>query len=70
MCQCTSSWCPPVASVTVPVSRCADDDGVVVVVAVVGGVVGRQVAGEAEGGRLAPALAPRTQPSLALPPAS
>ena len=55
-----------------PVSRCADDDGVVVVVAVVGGggVVGRQVAGEGEGGRLAPALAPRTQPSLALPPAA
>ena len=60
------------AIVTVPVSRCADDDGVVVVVAVVGGggVVGRQVAGEGEGGRLAPALAPRTQPSLALPPAA
>ena len=57
-----------------PVSRCADDGGVVVVVVVVavagvggggggGGVVGRQVAGEGEGGRLAPALAPRTQPT-------
>ena len=68
MCQCTSSWCPAVASVAVPVSRCADDGGVVV--AGVGGVVGRQVAGEDEGGRLAPALAPRTQPSLGLPPAS
>ena len=58
-----------------PVSRCADDGVVVVVVGVVGVaavgvVVGHQVTGEGEGGRLAPALAPRTQPSLALPPAA
>ena len=51
-----------------PVSRCVESG--VVVVAVVGGVVDRHVAGEGEGGRLAPPLAPRTQPSLALPPAA
>ena len=73
MCQCTSSCCPAVASVTVPVSRWAECVVVVGVVVVVGGGVagvGRHVAGEGEGGRLAPPLAPRTQPSLALPPAA